>query len=223
MKSRMLLSMLIIALVAAVIGGATMASFTAKVDVENEFTAGTVMITADEDVDATDDLGNVNPGDCLRKVIDICNTGSKAILLRLQLEGTWTFDEQWLSENWEALCFSDEPIPVTEIGWATFFEGLVDPASFDLGAGWFYYEGWWYYTGDPADAEACIKLDFEVCFDLEDMGNHYQKATYELNTYIQAIQASNNASGLTWGVDSLYDPEEVQSAQNWTGFDFPAL
>ena len=192
-KSRIMMSFFVIALAAALIGGATMAWFTAKVEVTNEFTAGTVMITAEEDEYLTDDLGNVNPGDCLKKVIDIDNTGTKEIKLRMKLEGEWSYSEAWLSANWDALCFSEIEKPTTELGWATFFEGLIDPASFTI-VGWDYNEndGWWYYDGTIA-SEASVQLEIDVCFDGDDMTNEFQEAEYTLKTYFQAIQASNNA------------------------------
>jgi predicted ribosomally synthesized peptide with SipW-like signal peptide len=200
MKSRMLISILVIALAAAVIGGGTLAWFTAKTDLENVFTAGTVMIAAEEDTELTDELGNVNPGDCLKKVFEICNVGTKGIALRMKFEGTWTFNEEWLEENWNKLCFSALPIPTDASGWAAFFEGLIDPASFKV-TGWVYDEddGWWYYDGNLA-AGACLEMvEIMVCFDGESMGNHYQAATYTLKAYIEAVQSSNFAPFHVWG------------------------
>ncbi len=50
MKRKVLLIALTIALVAGIVGGGTMAWFTAKAEVNNEFTAGTVMIQADSNM-----------------------------------------------------------------------------------------------------------------------------------------------------------------------------
>ncbi|NLM92321.1 MAG: hypothetical protein GX168_05195 [Bacteroidales bacterium] len=88
MKSRMLISMLVIALAAAVIGGATMAWFTDSAGPEDvTFTAGTLEITVkgsgvsvDNDGNLIIDFGDVSnmaPGDLTDPVtIKVTNTGS---------------------------------------------------------------------------------------------------------------------------------------------------
>jgi len=107
MKTRMIASFMVIALVAAVIGGASMAWFTAKAEAPAaEFTAGTVMIEADAEFDVDAQFTNVNPGDCWKACWEFKNTGSKAIQLRLVGEGHWEFDWEWVWENRDALCYS---------------------------------------------------------------------------------------------------------------------
>jgi len=90
MKSRMLVSMLVIALAAAVIGGATMAWFTDEASTGEDgitFTAGTLEITVEgEGVDFDDDgnliidfgdVSNMAPGDLTKPItINVKNTGS---------------------------------------------------------------------------------------------------------------------------------------------------
>ena len=109
MKTRMIASFLVIALVAAVIGGASMAYFTAKQDApENVFVAGTVMIEAGKEfVWDAEKMENVNPGDCFSKCIQVYNTGTKAIELRLAgMEFDFGINWEWICANWDALCFS---------------------------------------------------------------------------------------------------------------------
>jgi len=110
MKTRMIASFLVIALVAAVIGGASMAYFTAKQDVpDNVFVAGTVMIEAGEEfVWDAEKMDNVNPGDCFSKCVQIYNTGTKATELRLVgMEFDWSLNVTWITQNWSALCLSE--------------------------------------------------------------------------------------------------------------------
>ncbi len=85
MKRKILFVALIIALVAGLIGGGTMAWFTAKAEVENTFTAGTVMINPGEAIVSGDlDIGNWNPGDCTELTWEIHNSGSKDTYIRIK-------------------------------------------------------------------------------------------------------------------------------------------
>ncbi len=94
MKSRMLISLLVIALAAAVIGGATMAWFTDKDDAgAATFTAGTLKIDVSDGLATFEGLlpeskhGNMNPGDVYDEIeIIIENNGSK----KLGWVGNWT-------------------------------------------------------------------------------------------------------------------------------------
>lgn len=211
MKSRMMISLLVIALAAALIGGGTMAWFTAKASVENTFTAGTVMISATEDLaeEVIAAMANVNPGDCIEKEITITNTGTKRIALRMALDGEWNLNEDWLWQNWDALCFSnggtvERPAWNSE-AWNNFIAGLdlEDPVTFTID-GWVYNNGYWYYQ-DIIDSLAEVSAVVEVCFAGPAMTNEYQGASYVLTAYFEAIQASNGAP-LTWGVNYYETP-----------------
>ena len=85
MKSRLLISVLVIALAAAMIGGGTMAWFTAKADAPvNEFAAGTLLIGIEEAefVGEEIDLSNLNPGDEWEGEIVVVNEGTKNLKFR---------------------------------------------------------------------------------------------------------------------------------------------
>ena len=83
MKSRMLISMLVIALAAAVIGGATMAWFTDEDASEPvTFTAGTLLIDLNENEweqfqEGEINLDNLNPGDTWEHELEVKNIGTK--------------------------------------------------------------------------------------------------------------------------------------------------
>ena len=107
-----------IALVAALIGGATMAWFSYKVDVENTFTAGHVMIEESQEVVYGESLkDNVNPGDAFKKCIPIFNIGSKNIRLRMSSDFDLAIDWDRIRDNWEELCFTEE---YDEVGFDNF-------------------------------------------------------------------------------------------------------
>lgn len=108
MSKKILFIALTIAMVAALVGGSTMAWFTVKAAAPvNEFTAGTVMIEAGEEAVYGDaSMTNVNPGDAFKKCIPIENTGSKDIRLSMAGEFDLNIDWGWIGENWEELCFS---------------------------------------------------------------------------------------------------------------------
>ena len=81
MKSRMLVSLLVIALAAAVIGGATMAWFTDS-DVSDEvtFSAGTLLIAIDDlklEGEEGLEINNMNPGDVEKGSFVVVNEGTK--------------------------------------------------------------------------------------------------------------------------------------------------
>ena len=196
-KSRIMMSLFVIALAAALIGGATMAWFTAKAEAENEFIAGTVLIDVDEIVTGEGDIENVNPGDCFTKEFCLTNSGSKAIRLRMQFEDVWTFDKDFLRDNWYSLCFDDDPdyVPTDEEIDAA-IAAAVDPVTIEyITAGWVDGgDGWWYYNNDIAPDVVDMAIYVNVCFDGEDMTNVYQAADYNIDIKFEAIQASNDAA-----------------------------
>ncbi len=229
MKSRMMISMLVIALVAAVIGGGTMAWFTAKAEVENTFTAGTVMITAGDEVTSEGlDEENVNPGDCFNKEFTIVNTGSKNIYLKMCLLEEWVFDWEWLWDNWDALCFSgnenvtkpedpyDEEWTDIPSDWVTFMEyveGLESPVDVDALLadleGWVEHNGCYIYVPDGevlAPDGGTLVFDFDICFNGPKMDNFFQGVALNLTFSFEAVQSSNDAPYHAWGFE--YPPSE---------------
>ena len=78
MKSRILVSMLVIALAAALVGGATMSIFTAQGETdEKTYAAGTVKLSvSDLESSTTIDIKNMAPGDTINGEFVVKNTGS---------------------------------------------------------------------------------------------------------------------------------------------------
>jgi predicted ribosomally synthesized peptide with SipW-like signal peptide len=208
MNKRVFLSAALILLAVALIGGATMAWFTDSEELTNTFTAGTLEIDAEDYWKGSEGShwDNVNPGDCDDKVFEIINKGSKHSLIRLQFAGEWG---EYVNDLWVAMDPQD-----------------ADLVTVTAPSGWTYYAGWWYYDGKLApdmDPDDPFTFEFKVCVDGPNTDNDYQGMSYKFVFDIEAIQASNNASGDAWGLDSLYDPADEETALNWDGFDYPTL
>ena len=239
MKRKILFVALTVALVAAVIGGATMASFTAKAEVENTFTAGTVMIEAGEEVVyGESSMANVNPGDAFKKCIPIENTGTKNIRLsmtaQLEYEIAWDeldFDAHCFSSEWDsmadlqaaveaALAAGNVTNPADAMGYPNGpFDkagNLVIPVMIAPAANvdWFMKDVdgklVFFYDGILAPG-AETKLCYIVIFDGPWMGNLWQGATFTINGLFQAVQSSNDAPQAVWG-DAVWANYENVSA-----------
>ncbi|NLK00851.1 MAG: hypothetical protein GX318_06400, partial [Clostridia bacterium] len=195
MKSRMLISMLVIALAAAVIGGATMAWFTAEAQIDEgnvaTFTAGTLAVDVDGEPTYTPmpdrKIDNVNPGDCATVCWDIVNEGSKSAELRVKINAGWV-GEKLNGENPVAF-FAPKP----DSGWVMYEVEEGD----DVGI-------WLYYTGGPVagtygdNDPVVVPLCLVVGFDGPTMGNEYKGAKYNIGGEVQAVQATNGAPAAVW-------------------------
>ena len=90
MKARIMMSMLVIALAAAMIGGATMSYFTATGETNKEtYAAGTVIIDVDEivTIDVAEELlENMAPGDEIKGSFAVENSGTLDLWFRVTPE-----------------------------------------------------------------------------------------------------------------------------------------
>lgn len=77
----------------------------------------------------------------------------------------------------------------------------------------YYYNG---VLGD--DEEVCLKLSINLSG--PNTGNMFQGMEYTASGFFEAVQASNNASFATWSINSIYDPDEPESSDNWDRWDF---
>jgi len=209
MKTKILMSVLAIGLAIALIGGATMAWFTDRVEMEPAvFTAGTVEIDVDGPFDGESDelqafeANNVNPGDNYKVKWVIENAGTKQAEIRVNLEKEWYIDEENYAvsgarierlkeeyevlsiEDLEALLVADEtPIISFDEEWALYKD--------DEGT-------WLYYIAGPVDAGNSVDLLLDVYFDPAETDNKYMGAKFKLGGFVDAIQASNGAPESEW-------------------------
>lgn len=197
MNKRTILSLAIIILAFVAIGGATMAWFTDSAELTNTFTAGTLEITGTDywqGYAPGDIWENVNPGDCKDKVFKITNAGSKNVLLRFSWSG-----------EWQGMDGDDDLVELTApAGW----KSKVDGQGIT----------WWYSESKVAPGDI-FEFSLKFCVDGPGTDNKYQGKSYKLDFDFEAIQASNNASGDMWGVDSVYEPADEMTAANWKRFD----
>ncbi|MEW5954273.1 MAG: TasA family protein [Bacillota bacterium] len=86
MKSRLLVSLMVIAMAAALIGGATMAWFTDEAtSPEQTFTAGTLLIDLEQEDFASNtvNLDILNPGDEFKFEYEVINDGTKRFIYKV--------------------------------------------------------------------------------------------------------------------------------------------
>jgi predicted ribosomally synthesized peptide with SipW-like signal peptide len=114
-KMRAFISIMIIILALALVGGATAAWFTAQASIqENEFVAGTVAISAERGSAHISKIieDNWNPGDTTDLEICVENEGTKAINLRTKLTG------HWIPSTWRLLVvYSGSNVQLLAVDW----------------------------------------------------------------------------------------------------------
>lgn len=203
MKTKIALSMLVILLVIAASLGATLAWFTAESEpIENVFVAGTVIISAEEEVSEADEIkmDNWNPGDCVEKKFIITNDGSKRIVLRTDalavVSGTWysTYVGIGHQDN-----VTWDPAPL---------EGGLEPVTITLlSDDWEQVGDYFYYSGIIPSGES-VELTIRVCLRGAELTNDYQGKIFVMLNKFYAIQSSNEASDDAWDVYWDTDDEE---------------
>ncbi len=237
MNRRIFTSLLVIMMALSAMGGATVAWFTAEVEIPNDFTAGTLYFDVDEDITSYEgiyDETNVNPGDEFKKEFDIHNDGTKHMLLRMSLTERWKFDTDHLTTNWVQLGLAGDSSDISTWTTGVDLEGfgtlavLTNPVDWtqietDLeDEGWIKEGNWWYYDDVLApETPSVLEFEFSVNFAGSGMGNEFQGVVYKLIVKFEAIQASNNASGDKWSVESVYDPTDEPAGANWDSWGTP--
>lgn len=191
MKKRILMSLLTIVISGTMIGGATMSWFTdATTPIVNEFTAGTVVITADETIKPILFMQeNWNPGDIAEKEYTITNTGTKGIYLRAIITGKW-YEADGVTEF--------IPDPYEEVVTWSFHDS--EPAQ-----NWTRIGDTWYYNSsikgtftEPSLEARKVTLHLKVCFNGPKSGNQYEGKVFKLSAVFESVQSSNGAVDEVW-------------------------
>lgn len=208
MSKRIFLSMFVILMAAAAMGGATLAWFTdATTPINNVFIPGTVSIEADETVSWDGTIRqNWNPGDCDWKEFEITNEGSKSIYLRGKVTGKW-YTSYDVATGTGTLWTDVPPLPAGASWslWST-TSGLYNPAHWQelsvAGEKWVYYKGpqdgviaGTYTSTNPVD----VNLKLKVCLNGPETENVFQDKIFVLSIQFEAIQSTHNAVE-SWGV-----------------------
>lgn len=219
---KLLISILSVALGAALIYGATMAWFTDEADVaETTFTAGTVDITAAGSFDAdTYNIENVNPGDDFSGSWTFINAGTKRIMLRIiptfnfapAQDHIEDFDEIDEYEKYGFIASDKFRFSHTSGQWVDTdpddgWEVENEPTSVTGSIGLVLY-----YVGNPVDEGSNIiaaghSVDFAwtLSFHGEQMNNKYQGSKLTVGAVVQAIQASHEDEW-DWDEFATYNP-----------------
>ena len=186
MKKRSIIIISIVALLALLVVGGTMAWFTSNPEeVENTFKAGTVKIEVNEH--GFQDIIDWNPGDTTTKEVSVKSKGSKKTYVRVQLTPVW---EGNLSIDNVVLNWDEE--------------------------NWVYSDGWFYYKKILAGGAETEKLLNSVTLKGFETGDKYQGKTLTVTVKAEAVQASNNAYKDVWELDSLPEGVELWQDPNAT-------
>lgn len=171
----------VLALVAILVAGGTMAWFTSNpAEVNNQFTAGTVDLKFNEGTDFSP-ITNWNPGDETPKPVYLEYLGSKRALVRVKLE------MEWLDEEGDPTDLSTDNVT------------LVHHEKWkDGGDGWLYWT--WVVESGPIGIPALTEL---VKLDGSATGNDYQGKSLKITYTAQSVQASNGAYKDEWEIAEL--------------------
>jgi len=206
MKRKVIFSVLLILFVLAAAYGVTMAWFTDTDATNNIFTAGTLIIDADDEWTNADPLTgnweNANPGDCEPKEFTITNNGSKNMYVRFAFTGSWEPVLDFPNPHGIDLTgFTPDNDLVT----VTPGPGFSNWTELEIGG-----VTYWFYNGILPPFDAANPLDhiltftFNVCLDGPGTGNEYQGATYAASFTFDAIQVTHAASFDAWDA-GFYD------------------
>jgi hypothetical protein len=165
MKSRILVSMLVIALAAALVGGATMSIFTAQGETNEEtYAAGTVALSVkDQDIlgsSTTMEIEKMAPGDTIEGEFKVRNTGSLPLWFKVGYEATGDLFTGGGEDNGNE---GEHNATVTILGK---YPQKLEPGT---------------------DATVCFKVHLP-----REAGNKYQGATGNLKFLVNAEQYDHN-------------------------------
>lgn len=178
MRKRIVVSMLVIALAAALLGGAAFAWFTDEEKVTANFTAGTLDLAAP--VATSLEVTNMAPGDHQDWTVTIENAGTLDMYYRLFFEGGISGGcNEVLKVSLYDGTVEESELPI--FGSTLLSNVNVDNAWFD--------ETKTYVDADAAAHQYTIR--FELPFDT---GDDYQGATWNITLNIQATQKDNQTS-----------------------------
>ncbi|UNC92979.1 CalY family protein [Candidatus Contubernalis alkaliaceticus] len=200
MKKKIISSLIMITLAAAAMSLGTMAWFTYESDsIANTFTAGTVLIQADETITPPAYMvENWNPGDCTEKEYTIINMGTKAAYIRAVITGSWY--------NQDGTPFFPDPdLDVVYWGFCDLDMGSQVSGEGNSAQGWIRDGNTWYYEhplpgtySGASETERQAVLCLRVCLDGLNTDNQYQGKVFKLSAVFQAVQSSNEAVNQVW-------------------------
>ncbi len=204
MNKRIVTSLFVIALAAALVGGATMAWFTDSAKVEgNSFTAGTVVVNLDGDTtdgSAYFEVDNMAPGDGpIVKFIEVRNDGTLPIYFNVYIDDVVsTAPNGGKIEDVLDVTFTLRPAGYTVDGYSLYGGGQVygpvklsSLIGFDNGAN--------NTEAIPLDPGYVAVYKIEVSMPTS-AGNEYQGSSFSGTLHVHAVQSDNQESPVNWDI-----------------------
>lgn len=223
MKNRMLLGILVFALAAALVGGATMAWFTDAAKTETvDFQAGTLMIDVDDPVLQDNqrehfDINRLNPGDCWEYKFGVDNVGTKSAnwLLYMCWQDVVGRDNNKLPEGQQELLQNKAGYGTNGLSevleWTFLVDGVeVTTEPVKLAAGSPLVINMAPFAAGPGTKTVTAR----ACLPGLETGNEYQGARMDAYFGVKAWQTTNSAPGFGPGdiecdFDNGEDPPPV--------------
>ena len=193
---RKVLILSVFAILIAILAANTLAYFTADTKAHNVITTGGVDIElkewANEDrTEKFEDKTGVMPGAEVTKIVEIENTGTGPVWVRVQVElDVYAEDgKEQLPTDYVTLDFNETD--------------------------WTYLNGYYYYNYPLDPGETTAPLFTTVTFAPE-MGNEYQSSTAYVNVHAGAVQTANNGTDVfsATGWPSFAPPEPTVAPIN---------
>jgi hypothetical protein len=211
MKKRSIMLLAMIFFLISAITGATMAWLSYEAPpVMNTFEVGTVKIELYDELGGVDfpeaGISNVNPGDAYDKEVWVKSLGSKKTYLRVLVT------PKWISAAGSVLPIKNKIADTVTMNLGT--DWIAGPTGENPTTG-----GQWYYYKYMLDKnEVTTKLLDGVIFSGPAIGNEYQGATFTIDVYAEAVQASYEAFLYEWGIAGAFGTSHkvpVAGVEEW--------
>jgi len=190
MKKKIIGSVVVIILMAALVGGATMAWFTNSAEGGDAvFTAGTVIVESEgATIIEPSKYNNWNPGDTDEVMWEFVNAGTKTIKIRFNPSAIWGITDA-----------EGNFVPSSELSSSNVTATLTQES---IDAGWVIREdGIYYYNGIINSGEK-ISLHLTISLDGPSTGNEYQGMNFVIAGIVEAVQASHGAAEELWPINN---------------------
>ena len=188
MNKKKLITLLVAGVLTVGVVGGTFAWFTSSDSVSNKFSTAAGEGGSDVDKDGievwekfdTESATKVTPGTEVNKDVQAKNTASYDQFIRVKIDPQWTE-----VPHAEGKVGTSEGIKLN-------FTNLVENVDSVQDGQWIKSGDYYYYVGKVASGKFTNQLLDSVTLQ-GTIGNEFKGAKYEVNVYVESVQASNNA------------------------------
>lgn len=180
LRKRIVVGMLVIALAAALLGGASYAWFTGGDNVNGTIKTGTLAITA-ETVGGVDfSFEDLAPGgETDVWAVELVNDGSLDLYYRAKVTGEWEANEEELAAGMIFVRWSDD-------------ESNIESEDYQA------IDGSWFVEAETlTDVDSSVTYYFQFMLD-KDADNDYQDQTFTATVEVEATQVDNQDDPISW-------------------------